>query len=196
MTTHSLQRSTVLFLPALLFLLALGCRPSPATNTAAGNTNTILNLPNNVLTNNVLHPANTAQPQPPPTAVELQRLSRAFTERYGSYSNQTDYANLENLLVFMTDDFQQETRNLIRAERAKQRDTGVYYGITTRVITVRTASFDEAAGTAAFLLTTLRREAIGSTANVREFSQDIAVTLRKQNGSWRVDGADWQTTGT
>ena len=34
---------------------------------------------------------------------QLKRLARTFTERYGTFSNQNDFENLEGLKVFMTD---------------------------------------------------------------------------------------------
>ena len=112
--------------------------------------------------------------------------------RYGSYSNQTNYENLEALYVFMTPALQDTTRAFVAAEREKQRDTSIYYGITARGLSVKTASLDEGGGNASFLVSTFRKETIGSGGNVKTFQEELVVDMRKDGDAWRVDQAIWQ----
>lgn len=183
--------------PAILLLSAFGCRP---TNT---NTNTPTT---NETTNTSVNPINTTgdatananligapiPTQRSATEQELTRLASAFAERYGSYSNQTDFENLESLYVFMTASLEKATQTFVAAERAKHRDTSIYYGITARAVTVTVRSLDENKGTASFLVTTFRKETIGSNGNTTSFQQDVLIDMKKDGSAWKIDQATWQ----
>ncbi len=194
-----IHNTKVLLLPlslaAVLALSAFGCKKKTESNE---NTNGVDTVPGIVQTN--ISPVNktnasltnAAQLVRSTTERELRQLALSFTERYGSYSNQTNFANLENLLVFMTDDFADTTRSFVASERSKNRDTVVYYGITTKAAAVQTEAFRESQGTAVFLVQTLRREAIGTTNNARSYQQSLRMTMKKSDGVWKVDAADWQ----
>jgi hypothetical protein len=135
----------------------------------------------------------TTTPQPRSTTEqELARIASAFAERYGSYSNQTNYENLEALLVFMTSSFSQSTQTFIAQEREKSRDTTIYYGITARAVSVGTRSLDESAGTASFAVSTFRKETIGSSSNAKTFREECVVDFRKDGGAWKVHAVEWQ----
>lgn len=185
-----------LVLPVLLLLSAFGCR-SRATNTNSTTktvnttTTTTINTPGGTTVD--VNPTGGPGPQPQSvTERELSRLAAAFAERYGSYSNQTDYENLEALYVFMTQSLQDATRAFVSDERDKQRDTSIYYGITARAASVKTQSLDEGGGTAGFLVSTFRKETIGSSGNVKTFQEELVVKMRKDGGAWRVDQTVWQ----
>jgi len=70
----------------------------------------------------------------------------------------------------------------------------IYYGITTKAVAQELKEFDEDVGKARVMVKTRRREATISTNNYSNvFSQDIELSFVKENGSWRVDNAFWQT---
>ncbi len=195
-----MRRRTALLLLSLgsVVFLAFGCRKQPTnsnTNTVRANTNAVAvnRTPANVAPTNIPVATNTVQPQLSPQEEELKRLASSFAERYGSYSNQTNFANLENLIFFMTASLKRSTEDFIKAERAKARDTSVYYGLTTRATGVTTQAFDEQGGTASFLVQTHRRESIGTTDNVRNFQSVLLVDMRREAGAWLVDRATWQS---
>ncbi|MFH1142565.1 MAG: hypothetical protein V1695_02530, partial [Candidatus Uhrbacteria bacterium] len=48
-----------------------------------------------------------------PVDVSLETLARTFGERYGSYSNESDFANLYDLMPLMTNSMQADTEDLI-----------------------------------------------------------------------------------
>lgn len=179
---------------AVLGFSAFGCRKETADNVNVNAVNNALGVVQNypALTNQTNAAVNTTRQAQSTTEQELRQLALSFTERYGSYSNQTDFANLENLLVFMTDDFAGATRSFVASERSKNRDTVVYYGITTKAAAAQTEAFRESQGTAVFLVQTLRREAIGATNNARSYQQSLRITMKKSDGVWKVDAADWQ----
>lgn len=176
---------------AVFLLAAVGCKKNAKTNT---NTNVNQAPVVNISTANVNTTAsiNTNQAPKQTQEQELQRLALSFTERYGSYSNQSNYANLENLLVFMTNGFADSTRQYVAEQRKKNADTSVYYGITAKAITAQTKNFSDAQGKASFLVQTLRRESIGSTTNNKSYQQNILLNMEKEDGVWKVSDAKWQ----
>lgn len=179
----------LILLLAAFPLIALGCRPQIASNqNANANTNRTITTNTRVVQANT----NTPLPKPPSPETALQRLAVSFAERYGSFSNQSDFGNLESVLPYMTASFQGRTNFFITAERTKHRDTSVYYALTTRNSKVTTVTFDAEGTDAVFLVVASRSEAIGSPVNVRHYEESLRVTLKKESGVWRVDNAVWE----
>ncbi len=130
----------------------------------------------------------TAQEQATRTeSADVISLSKTFVERYGSYSNEADFANLRDVLGLMTDDFAADTEAFIEDNSAPEQ----YYGVTTRVITVTVESQDDDAGTAQVLVNTQREEADNSPQNTSVRYQEIRLLYIKQSGEWKVDSASW-----
>lgn len=124
--------------------------------------------------------------------IAVKSLTSAFCERYGSFSNQTDFKNLRDLAPLMTDKFSAQSDEYIKEQKKKQ-DTTLYYGITSKTVKNRLISLDEKEGVAVVSLTMQRREASGAiNSNVKIFYQDIAVELKKEREEWKVDSAEWQ----
>lgn len=121
-------------------------------------------------------------------SADVVSLSKSFVERYGSYSNEADFANLGDVLPLVSAPFSAELQNII--------DTGVvpdeYYGVTTSIVTVKVQEEDEAAGTATAAITTQREEAVGSPQNITVKYQDIVLTFVMEDTVWKVDSATWQ----
>lgn len=195
---HHLRGRTVAILagmPILLLLAAFGCRKGSSTNstTAANENDNQVIVANQAATNSAVNDSvNISTTTASATEQELRRLASSFAERYGSYSNQTDYDNLESLLVFMTTSFATTTKTYVAAERAKHRDTSIYYGISTRATAVKTQSLEEPRGEAAFLVSTFRKETIGAAGNVTSFQEDALINFEREAGVWRVDRVIWQ----
>lgn len=123
---------------------------------------------------------------------DLARLAAAFSERFGSYSNQSDYSNIRDLKIFMSSSMKAWADEYIRQAILKNADTSIYYGITTKAVTTEIKSYDEDSGQAEILIKTQRREATGTTANASSFYQDIIIKFVKEDGAWKVDSAYWQ----
>lgn len=121
------------------------------------------------------------------SAADVVSLSKTFVTRYGSYSNEADFANLSDVLPLMSDAFAAQTQRFIDTSTAPEE----YYGVTTRVITVDVQEENDAEGTATVLVTTQREEATGSTQNVEVRYQEILLTFVKEAASWKIDSATW-----
>jgi hypothetical protein len=122
------------------------------------------------------------------TSADVISLSKSFVTRYGSYSNEAHFANLEDVLPLVSASFSAQLQTMI--------DTGIapetYYGVTTSIVSVKVTQEDEAAGTASATITTQREEAIGSPQHTSVKYQDIVLTFVMEDGSWKVNYATWQ----
>jgi hypothetical protein len=123
---------------------------------------------------------------------DLKRMAGLFAERFGSYSNQSDYSNINDLKIFMSRKMCVWADNYV-TEQKKSGLTAIYYGITTKSVSEEVKNFDEDSGLAVILVSTRRREANGTTNNVSNiFNQNILINFIKENGIWKVDSASWQ----
>ena len=123
----------------------------------------------------------------------LKAIASTFTERFGSYSNQGNFSNLDALRDLMTIRMRAWTDNYKASQRASMADQLiVYYGVTTKALSVQITTFDESLGQAEIIVATQRQEAKGSTINPRVFYQDLKLQLVKTGEGWKVDSAEWQ----
>lgn len=127
------------------------------------------------------------------TEEELKRLAASFAERFGSFSNQSPYANILDLKIFMTEKMQAWADKYIEDINAQKADTSIYYGITTKAVSTETKKYDKDASQAEILVKTQRREAIATANNITTSYEDVLIKLVKNKGAWKVDGAYWQT---
>ncbi|MFA6393906.1 MAG: hypothetical protein WCW25_03485 [Patescibacteria group bacterium] len=124
---------------------------------------------------------------------ELKRMAGSFAERFGSYSNQSDYSNIEDLMIFMTNPMKEWAKDYVAKTAGRSGDRSIYYGITTKAVAEEVKNYDEIGGAAEILVKSQRREATGARANSRTFYQDIAIRFKKESNAWKVDAAIWQT---
>ncbi|MBA3047249.1 hypothetical protein KKC83_01305 [Patescibacteria group bacterium] len=123
---------------------------------------------------------------------ELKMIAASFAERFGSFSNQSDYGNIRDLKIFMTASMQKWADDFISESRIKDSDSSIYHGFTAKAITQEIRQLDEEAGRAEILIKTQRKEAVGATGNTSTFYQDIIIKFIKEKGVWKVDEANWQ----
>lgn len=121
-------------------------------------------------------------------SASLQSASKTFAERYGSYSTEANFANLTDVLPLMSASYAATTAKYIETAVSPKE----YYGVTTRVITVKIDAEDDAAGTAQVTLTTQREEARGDVQNVTVKYQDLVLSFVKEGGEWKVENAVWK----
>lgn len=114
-------------------------------------------------------------------------LAGVFTERFGSYSSESDFANLYDVISLATSSYRQEILNLIA--RLKASSSGQYYGVTTRVISKTVIA--EEAGVTVFEVLTQREESIGDASSSSIRYQTLRLKLRQEDDLWKVDGAEW-----
>jgi hypothetical protein len=75
--------------------------------------------------------------------------------------------------------------------RQQDKDTSTYYGITSVAISGEVKKFDDKAGAAEILVTTQRKEMVG-TSEAKVFSQNVLIVFEKIKGEWKASSATWQ----
>lgn len=141
-------------------------------------------------------PATLVVPKPTPTVTPEQKsqasaetVAKVFAERYGSYSSESEAANLEDVLPLATSSLAANLNaQITRLQRATTAE--VYYGVSTRVLNVTTTMVSETVITASLL--TQREEAKGSIENTSVSYQTLVLTLEKSGDDWLVSEATWQ----
>jgi len=121
----------------------------------------------------------------------LQQVAVSFVERYGSYSNQSDFENLEDLLSFMSADFAQRTKNFIYSQRLNQRFDQIYYGLTTKAMNSQVIDFYPERNLVKFKVITQKQEIVGGSENANVFYQDAEVEFINSGGIWKVNSLNW-----
>lgn len=125
------------------------------------------------------------------TEEQLKRTASLFVERFGSYSNQSNFSNISDLKIFMTDDMKRWADDFIKKSNI-DRDVSVYYGIITKSISQRVEILDESVGEATIYVKTLRRESSASSTEDNSFYQEAYLKFIFEKGSWKVDKASWE----
>ena len=139
---------------------------------------------------------NTEQPQRSASVSkdDLMRMAGSFTERFGSYSNQSNFSNIVDLKIFMSKRMKKWADTFIANELQKGTVNDIYYGIVTKAVAHEVLELDDYVGEASILVKTRRREATSSTSNVSQvFDQSIIINFVKELGAWKVDSANWQS---
>ncbi len=127
---------------------------------------------------------------------DLKRMAGSFTERYGSYSNHSNYGNIIDLKIFMTKSMQAKTDRYVDEERSRASSQGassdIYYGITTKAISEQILEYDEDLGRAVILVKTQRRESTGTMSNSSTFYQDVTLVFTKKGEAWKINDLNWK----
>ncbi len=126
---------------------------------------------------------------PAPGVVSASTVARIFVERFGSYSSETDFANVDDVKALATPSYQAELESLVNGYRRQFDDTAGYSGVSTRVISLKIVSESETAST--FKLTTQREEAVGTPGNTTLRYQDVEVSLVKTGDDWLINDLTW-----
>jgi len=122
---------------------------------------------------------------------ELKSFARSFTERFGSFSNQNDFENIEDIKIYMTKDMQKWSDNYVESEKKLNPKSENYYGITTDVINMETVNFDNNKGTGELKITTRRKESKESEGTEDTITQKASVKFVKDGNAWKVNQFTW-----
>ncbi|MBU0613495.1 hypothetical protein KKB10_05820 [Patescibacteria group bacterium] len=120
----------------------------------------------------------------------LQPIARNFAERFGSYSNHSDYENITKLEVYMSNSMKNWARKYVAEQQANDSIDADYYGITTKALSVATDSINEDGGTAQFTVSTQRNETKGDE-EAKIIYRDIVIKFILESGEWKVNEAMW-----
>ncbi|HAL50543.1 MAG: hypothetical protein UU40_C0025G0006 [Candidatus Uhrbacteria bacterium GW2011_GWD2_41_121] len=113
-------------------------------------------------------------------------IARVFVERFGSFSNQADYENVNAVMDIATSTLQNQLKTIM----SKEQDTDVYYGISTRVLSIDQVSITDTQEVLEVM--TQREESIESPANTTIRYQSMKLTLVKNGDSWLVNDFVWE----
>lgn len=116
----------------------------------------------------------------------VENLARLFVERIGSYSNQSNFQNLDDVAGLMTP----RARAWADGLKKTQDTSGGYRGTTTKALTVETTDW-KPREIARVRIATQRQEERDGTAS-RLYYQDAEVKLVFGGGSWLVDEMVWK----
>ena len=125
-------------------------------------------------------------------SADLIRMAMPFVERLGSYSNQSNYKNIEDLMIYMNSEMKDWAKKEVKEGRTGRKDTSIYFGVSTEALSAQIIDFNDELGSATISVSTQRRESSGSTSNARLYYQDILVTFVKEGGAWKVNSAVWK----
>ncbi len=123
-----------------------------------------------------------------PVEVSVDSLARTFAERYASYSNESDFANLHDLEPLMTESMWAETEVLIDSLEVED----IYHGVTSRAITITVPAMDDNDLMVSVEVVMQREDALGSPQNIEIKYETLVLDMVKESGTWKVDGATWQ----
>ncbi len=127
---------------------------------------------------------------PTPGAVSASTVARVFVERFGSFSSETDFANVSDIMQLATSSYQSELAALVASYRRQTVELAGYTGISTLVISLKPVSESDTATT--LLVTTQREEAVGDPGNTTLRYQVAEVSLVKVGDNWLVNELAWQ----
>lgn len=116
---------------------------------------------------------------------EVERLSRLFVERFGSYSNFSNFENITSLEAFMTEDMLAYAKTLMKTPA--EQTIGSYNGITTSVISLNTTSFTAKSKAVVTFVVQQETQSSLDAPIVSEY-RDGRVELVFSGGQWLVDG--------
>lgn len=128
----------------------------------------------------------TVAPTPSDARVAATAVSRAFAERFGSFTGERPGVNLLAAASYATAALQQTLQR--QAEQLASNPTAAL--VTSRVITVVVRSIDERVGRADIGLTLLRTER-STTKPTVTYQQDLSLQLIREGEAWKVNQAIW-----
>jgi hypothetical protein len=126
-----------------------------------------------------------------PGIEDISKLAMSFTERFGSFSSQSNFSNITDAKLFMTASLKEWADTYIKRLREENPEDS-YYGITTLALSTKTINYNERAGKAEIMVMTHRRESGDKIEGENNFRQDLLIEFEKENDNWRVNAIYWQ----
>ncbi len=180
---------------AIIILVILGVvfwfiNRTPADDVAVTNQSTTTNVEivnSTVATNESTTPSNEPDVAAP---LEPVQLAQFFAERYGSYTSASNFANIQNLKPYMTQQMQRSADAFVASQGTST--AGSYTEIVTKVLSTDIQSLAEASGT--IRVTTQRTKSGDAFAENDVYYEDLLMNLVKDGDIWKVASAAWTPT--
>lgn len=125
-------------------------------------------------------------------ATDLEKIGMSFAERFGSYSNQSNYSNFEDLKIFMTDNMKDWVDSYVASLKKGSAPSTSYAGQETRALSAQASSFDDKAGTALVVVTVARSLSTDQVGGGTPQAAKLDLNFKKIDGRWLVDKAYWE----
>ncbi|MFA5945694.1 MAG: hypothetical protein WC802_02170 [Patescibacteria group bacterium] len=126
----------------------------------------------------------------PPEPAGPQTTASIFVARFASYSSESDFSNVADVLVLATKTFQAKLQGIAQDQRTRDLSTA-YYGLSTKVI--GSSVVQEAETSAEIKLMTQQQVSVGSPGNTTVQYKNITVDLVKEGDTWKVNGFAWES---
>lgn len=123
----------------------------------------------------------------------VQTTAERFAERFGTFTNQDDFANYENLQNYATPEMQSWMQNFIAERKKEYADQKInFYGVTTSAVVshILTARPD----TIKVLVDTKREEITDTNEDPKVTYQNIIIEMKNVKGDWKVNFAQFEKT--
>ena len=115
---------------------------------------------------------------------EAQDLAEFFIERFGTYSNNDNFAHVDDLAGFMSDNM----REWITIYKQQQPDRESYFAISSEISQIEITSFSLKNRSAKFTIVVNRIE----EPVMLQYNQEAIINLEQDaTGQWKVDGVYW-----
>lgn len=117
----------------------------------------------------------------------LERLAGNFIERYETYSNQSNYANLIDSSMLMTVTMKNRVLDNIEERKMSQGDVEGYFGVTTRAVTKELLGYEKGDLRTRVRVKAIRTEYLDGGEGGDLIQKEYEVVLAKISGDWGVD---------
>ncbi len=111
---------------------------------------------------------------------DLTLTARVFIERYGSWSNQSNFENFEDLYPLMTDSLKTQTQSFIAQQQANK----TYYSLETKILSLDLTNL--VVDTSAEFSASVQQQEI-KDSNDSTLYKTVKLVLLKQGTDWKVD---------
>lgn len=187
--------AAALLLGTLILLLVVS-RKQPAVDTIVNSTtNTQTNTTTTTTTNTTTSNTTTADTTTTNLTVSstmddetaLRRVINNFTERFGSYSTDTNYENVALSKSLMTEKMEKAADKIVANN---QQLNGEFYSVESRVMTTTLTDYSNGS-TGATAEVDVRQTIINGQAEPTYRNITARLTLTKVEDTWKVDSFSW-----
>ena len=117
---------------------------------------------------------------------EAKDLAIFFIERFGTYSSDANFANIDDLRGFMTDNMRLSMDDYKKS--VPKRDK--YYAVSAQIAAIDAKMFSLSSRSAVFDAIVEREEDAGNSRD--NYAQQVEISLKQNNtGQWKVNNIVW-----
>ncbi|MDD3102371.1 MAG: hypothetical protein PHE59_04485 [Patescibacteria group bacterium] len=115
--------------------------------------------------------------------IDLTNQARSFIERYGSYSTDSNYENLQELLPKMAQPLRTETESRIQKGVKKDMAVNDFFGLTTKIISI---NLDKFVPDSQAIFTAEIQEQAARLGQTDILYKTVKLTFIKSADEWKV----------